>query len=188
MSNCREQILISTSDMLENQGFHATSLNDIVRASGAPKGSIYYYFPGGKNEIVMETVAFAGLRAAERIVTHLDMVDDPADAIRTFLEMVAYYVEESGFRAGGPLTIVASESATTNEMINLTCREAYTQLHAAFAQKLHKSGMNEAKAVSLSWTILAAVEGAIILSRTFQSGEPLREAAGAMAELINKTS
>lgn len=100
MSNSREQILLTTCDLLENQGFHGTGLNEIVKESGAPKGSLYYYFPDGKEEIVAETVRFAGQRTAERICSHLATIEDPAEAIQSFLETVAYHVEASGFRAG----------------------------------------------------------------------------------------
>lgn len=186
MSNSREQILLSTCELLENQGFHATGLNEIVKESGAPKGSIYYYFPEGKEEIVAATVQFAGQRTAERIRAHLAGVADPADAVRSFLETIAYHMEASGFRSGGPLTIVASESATTHERINQACQVAYTELREAFADKLRASGIEDTTAVSLAWTINAAIEGAIILSRTFHSGAPMREAGGQLARLIRQ--
>ncbi len=109
MSNSREHILLTTCDLLENQGFHATGLNEIVRESGAPKGSIYYYFPQGKEEIVAESVRLAGQRTTERIRLHLAEIEDPAEAIMSFIDRIAYHVEASGFRSGGPLTIVASE-------------------------------------------------------------------------------
>lgn len=186
MTNSREQILLTTCDLLENQGFHGTGLNEIVRKSGTPKGSIYYYFPKGKEEIVAETVRFAGLRTAERIRSHLDTIEDPAEAVQSFLETIAYHIEESGFRSGGPLTIVASESATTHERINLACQEAYTELREAFAAKFCAAGIEAEKAKSLAWTVNAAIEGAIILSRTFHTGNPLREAAGQLACLIRQ--
>jgi TetR/AcrR family transcriptional repressor of lmrAB and yxaGH operons len=184
MSNSREQILLTTCDLLENQGFHATGLNEIVKESKAPKGSIYYYFPEGKEEIVAEAVRFAGRRTAERIRSHLASIEDPAEAIRSFLETVAYHIESSGFRSGGPLTIVASESATTSERINQACQAAYTELREAFADRLRAAGLAEARAVSLAWTVNATIEGAIILSRTFHTGDPLREAGAQLACLI----
>jgi len=186
MSNSREQIILTTCDLLENQGFHGTGLNEIVKESGAPKGSLYYYFPEGKEEIVAETVRFAGRRTAERIRSHLATMEDPAEAIQSFLETIAFHIEASGFRSGGPLTIVASESATTHERINQACQDAYTGLRAAFAEKLRASGIPVERAEALAWTINATIEGAIILSRTFHSGHPLREAAGQLACLIRQ--
>ncbi len=186
MGNSREQILLTTCDLLENQGFHGTGLSEIVRESGAPKGSIYYYFPEGKEEIVAEAVRFAGRRTAERIRTHLAETEDPAQAVQSFLERIAYHIEASNFRAGGPLTTVASESATTHERINQACQEAYDGLREAFADKFRAAGIPEDCAVSLAWTVNAAVEGGIILSRTFHTGNPLRETGRQLACLIRE--
>jgi len=184
MTNTRDQILETTCDLLENQGFHATGLNEIVRESGAPKGSIYYYFPEGKEEIISESVAYAGQRVAERIQAHLAGTEDPAQAVQSFVETIAHHVEASGFRAGGPLTIVASESATTSERINQSCQEAYTQLRNAFAEKLTRAGIESENAASLAWMITSAIEGGIILSRTYHTGDPLRQVAASLFCLI----
>jgi TetR/AcrR family transcriptional repressor of lmrAB and yxaGH operons len=170
--------------MLENLGYHATGLNEIVRESGAPKGSIYYYFPDGKEAIVSQAVEFAGQRTAERIRASLAEIDDPAAAVRALIEQIAHHVEASGFRAGGPLTIVASETATTSERINATCRAAYALLREGFAGKLREAGRSPEEAAALAWTVTAAVEGAIILSRTYHSGDPLRQAAAHLEQLI----
>jgi TetR/AcrR family transcriptional regulator, lmrAB and yxaGH operons repressor len=184
MKNSREQILLATCDLLENQGFHATGLNEIVRESKSPKGSIYYYFPKGKEEIVAEAVKMSGLRVAERIRKSMAEIEDPAAAVQSFVEAIAYHVEASGFRSGGPLTTVASESATTSPRINQVCQEAYAALREAFAEKLRQGGRTEASAESLSWTILSMIEGATILSRTYHSGDPLRMAAAQLGKLI----
>ena len=60
MSSAREEILQATTALLEKQGSHATGLNEIIRESGAPKGSLYYYFPEGKDQLVSEAVLVAG--------------------------------------------------------------------------------------------------------------------------------
>jgi TetR/AcrR family transcriptional regulator, lmrAB and yxaGH operons repressor len=184
MTNSREQILITTCELIENQGFQATGLNEIVRKSGAPKGSIYYYFPEGKEEIVAETVRFAGQHMTEHIRSHLEHVEDAADAIQSFVSDLAQHIEESGFRAGGPITIVASESATTSERINLACQEVYTHLHEAFSAKLCSNGIEAEHAASLAWTIISTIEGAVILSRTFHTVHPLLKASQQLTSLI----
>ncbi len=184
MTTTRDQIIQTTCDLIENQGYHATGLNEIVKESGAPKGSIYYYFPDGKEGITAEAVLFAGRAVAERICTHLAATADPAEAVQSFVEMVAHFVEASGFRSGGPLTIVASETATTSEKLNLTCRDAYTLMREAFQTKLLGSGFSQERAASLAWMMTSATEGGIILSRTYHSGDPLRTVAKELACLI----
>lgn len=185
MTNTRDQIIQTTSNLIENQGYHATGLNEIVKESGAPKGSIYYYFPDGKEGIIAEAVLYAGETVAGRIRTHLDTKSDPARAVQSFVEEIAHFVEVSGFHSGGPLTIVASETATTSEKLNQTCREAYTMVREAFQSKLLESGFSQERAANLAWMITSVTEGAIILSRTYHSGDPLRIAARELACLIN---
>lgn len=180
----KEKIIQTASDLIENQGYHATGVNEIVRESGAPKGSIYYHFPEGKDGITAEAVRFAGETVAERIRVNLSEKTDPAESVQTFLETIAHYVEVSGFRSGGPLTIVASETATTNEKLNQTCREAYDLMRTAFAEVFLANGFSQERTDSLVWMITSTTEGAIILSRTYHSGDPLRIAAKELAILI----
>ncbi len=183
-ASAREQILQATCTLLENQGYHGTGLSEIVQTSGAPKGSIYYYFPGGKEEIVAEAMRFAGQQMAENIRTHLAEGGEARSALRSFIEQVAYHVEVSGFRAGGPLTIVSSETATTSERINLACREAYVMMQAAFAEKLEAEGRSAADAMRVAGLLLAAMEGAIVLSRTYHTVDPLRQVAAQVSCLM----
>lgn len=183
--NAREKIIQATYELLEDHGYHATGLQEIVARSGAPKGSIYYYFPEGKEGIAAETVAFAGERIAGRIRANLAETAGAAQAVRAFLETIAHFIEVSGFAAGGPLTIVASETATTSERLNLACRAAYDQMRAAFTEKFLASGLSAEQAHSLAWTVTSTTEGGIILCRTYHSGDPLREVAQHMALLIS---
>ena len=185
MTSTRDQIIQTTSELLENQGFHATGMNEIVKESGAPKGSIYYYFPDGKEGITAEALLFSGRMVSDRINIHLAKFDDPADSIRSFIETIAHYVEESGFKSGGPLTIVSSETATTNEKLNQVCREAYGMVRMAFQDRLIAAGFTEDKAENLAWVIVSAIEGGVILSRTYHTGEPLRKVARELAALVN---
>lgn len=184
MTTTRDQIIQTTCDLLENQGYHATGLNEIVRQSGAPKGSIYYHFPDGKEGITVETVKHAGQRVEERIHLHLSEVAHPAEAVQTFVETIAFYVEQSGFKSGGPLTIVSSETATTCEKINRACQDAYGLVRGAFQRKLTEGGFSAEQAEHLAWVIVSAIEGGVILSRTYHTGDPLRRVARELAGLI----
>jgi TetR/AcrR family transcriptional repressor of lmrAB and yxaGH operons len=184
MPTTRDQIIQATCDLIENQGYHATGLNEIVKVSGAPKGSLYYYFPEGKEGITVEAVLFAGKTVAERIRAHLAESGDLAQAVQTFLETVANFIETSGFRSGGPLMIVAAETATTSEKLNLTCREAYGMMRAAFEETFLSCGFSAQRAASLAWMVTSATEGGILLSRTYHSGDPLREVARELANMI----
>ncbi len=81
MSNTREQILQTTCEFLEKQGYHSTGLNEIVKESGVPKGSLYYYFPEGKEQITAEAVLQSGQVVSQRIRTGLAGNNNAAKAI-----------------------------------------------------------------------------------------------------------
>jgi len=184
MSTAREQILLTTSLLLEKQGFHGTGLNEIIRESGAPKGSLYYYFPEGKEQIAAEAILRSGKMTADRIRAGLAESHVPSKAIHDFILKIAENVELSGFGAGGPLTAVAMETTTQSKRINVACREAYGMLEAAFRDKLLESGFPANKANELARFITAAIEGGIILSRTYHSADPLRLVAKQLKSLL----
>jgi TetR/AcrR family transcriptional repressor of lmrAB and yxaGH operons len=184
MSNTREHILRTTCILMEKQGYHGTGLNEIVKESGAPKGSLYHYFPDGKEQITSEAVIQSGKATATQIQNGLIGNDDAAKAIHDFVLNIADHVESSGFAAGSPLTAVAMETATKSERINLACREAYSLLEKAFREKLLESDYSKVKADELGTFITAAIEGGIILSRTYHTGDPLRSVAKHLRVLL----
>jgi TetR/AcrR family transcriptional repressor of lmrAB and yxaGH operons len=183
--NTRDQFLETTCNLLETQGYYATGLNQIVQESGAPKGSLYYYFPDGKEELAAEAVKRTGMVLADRIQTNLAAYEQPADAVRAFLMRIADLAEESDFQSGGPLSTIAMETATSSELINLSCRDAFTGMRAAFKQKLIDVGVEAEQADELAIFCLAAIEGGILLSRTYHSGKPLRQVADQMHAVIH---
>lgn len=184
MNTTRDLIIEAACDLLENQGFHATGISQIVKESGAPKGSLYHYFPAGKDEIAATAIEHAGRTVADRISAGLASSDDPAAAVRCFVAFIADQVEASGYRSGGPLTTVAMETATTNERLNGACREAYSRLQGAFEAKLAQAGFADEQSRQLAMFITASIEGGIILCRTYHSGDPLRLVAAQLGYLI----
>lgn len=185
MSTAREQILQTTRTLLEKQGYHGTGLNEIIRESGSPKGSLYYYFPDGKEQIVAEAVTGSGNETAERIRMGLRESSSTSKAIYDFVMQVADHVELSGFSAGSPLTAVAMETATKSERINAACREAYGMLQSVFNEKLLECGFTKIKADELATFIVASIEGGIILSRTYHTADPLRLVAKQLKALLS---
>jgi TetR/AcrR family transcriptional regulator, lmrAB and yxaGH operons repressor len=177
MNKSQMHIIEITSALLERQGYNATGLNQIVAESGAPKGSLYYYFPDGKEQIGAETLLWSGERMAERIRAGLSKIEDAGEAVHLLAMSIANAIEASNFQAGGPLTTVALETATSSERLNLACREAYALMQSAFEEKLVENGFEETRAVHLAEYVLAVFEGSILLSRVQHSGNPLRQAA-----------
>lgn len=162
---------------MELQGYHATGVNQILSESGAPKGSLYYYFPDGKDGLTAEAIERTAVLVAERIQTAMAVDPDPAVAIPAFIRTLAHYVALAEYRSGGPISAIALEVASTNERLNTVCRAAFERWRDAFAVKLEAGGYDAAQALSLAALILAGIEGGTMLARTQRSPEPLQQIA-----------
>ena len=184
MSTTRDQLITKTCELLELQGYHATGLNQIIKESGTPKGSLYYHFPGGKEELATTAIARIGDLVLKRIQDNLAQVEHPADAIEQLIRTIAHSVELSDYRAGGPLTSVAMEAIATSEALRDECSRIYRAWQMAFADKLKQGGFTEARADQMSVLIIASIEGAVILCRTSRSRDPLDSIAREIGNLI----
>ncbi|MBD3276370.1 MAG: TetR family transcriptional regulator [Candidatus Marinimicrobia bacterium] len=184
MANKREDIIETTCALLESQGYHATGLNQILKESGAPKGSLYYYFPEGKEELAEEAIRRTAERVERNIRAQLAGYEDYVEAITSFIRTIASYVTEYEFKAGGPLTTLALESANTSERLTKACDRAYSSWCRAFSDILEQNGYPPARAASLAHLIISVIEGATVLSRTERSTQPIEDAAEEIARLL----
>jgi TetR/AcrR family transcriptional regulator, lmrAB and yxaGH operons repressor len=184
MAKTRDQIIEKTCELLELQGYHGTGLNQIIKESGSPKGSLYYHFPGGKEELAAEAISHVGEIVLRRIRDNLAQIDDPAEAVRSFIMNIAVNVERSGYRAGGPITTIAMETASSSETLRETCDRIYGEWQAAFADRLRAGGVDASRAERIALLAIAAIEGGVILCRTNRSRAPLEAVAQEIGLLI----
>jgi TetR/AcrR family transcriptional repressor of lmrAB and yxaGH operons len=188
MANVREQILLAACMLLEKQGYPATSLDEIVKESGTPKGSLYYYFPEGKEQIVSEAVLASGKILTERMRSELAKVDHPIQGLYEYLLRLADKVEEKRFVSGNPLTIVSVEAAGASERISQACQSVYAEIETVLQEKLACCGMTEVEAAEQARLVLASLEGGILLSRVYRSAEPLRALARHLRDSLQASS
>lgn len=184
MNTKREQIIETTCQLMEMQGYHGTGLNQILAESGAPKGSLYHYFPDGKVELGLEAIASSSNKIESRIRAVMAEIDDPVTAVTTFISTLAAQIDISGYRAGSPITAIALEAASTNDSLREACRQAYQNWQDAFYEKLRQGGFSEARSRLLATMIIAALEGGIILSRSQRSPKPLLDIAKEIETLL----
>ena len=184
----REKILATTSNLLERQGYHATGLNQIVKESGTPRGSLYYYFPDGKEQLATEAVTQRMDVMATWTRRFLGEIDDPIEAIHAMIMEMSRQSAQNGCGAGAPIAAVALEASNTSERIRKACANGYQGLQDVIAAKLVMGGFSAEKANSLATTINAAIEGAMILSRTTQDASILVNVANDMKTLVQVVS
>ncbi|HWS22917.1 MAG TPA: TetR/AcrR family transcriptional regulator [Anaerolineales bacterium] len=187
MSDNREKILLCSGILMEKRGYCGTGLNEIIQNSGAPKGSLYYYFPDGKEQIASEVAIRAGEIIAQRIRDMSKIYSEPSEVIFEFLKQIAKKMEENDFHSGSTITMMAMESVTQSKRINQACQEAYLTIINALKELLMDGGVEAERAQGMAEIIISAIEGGIILSRTFQSPDYIRRVADRIKQMLNST-
>ncbi|MCY8519389.1 TetR/AcrR family transcriptional regulator [Bacillus atrophaeus] len=182
----REKILHTASRLFQLQGYHATGLNQIVKESGAPKGSLYHFFPNGKEELAIEAVTYTG-KCIEDIIRHsMDKITDPVEAIQLFIKETASQFDSKESIQGIPVGLLASETALISEPLRTVCMKVFKSWEAVFAGKLMQNGFDEEEASKLGMLINSMIEGGIMLSLTNKNKAPLLLIAEQIPVLVRK--
>ncbi|MFN7250472.1 MAG: TetR/AcrR family transcriptional regulator [Anaerobacillus sp.] len=182
--NSKMKLLKTASRLFQLQGYHGTGLNQITRESGAPKGSLYYHFPNGKEELAVEAVKLTASLVTKRIENGINSNEDLVTALSNFLEKMAKHFQEEDCSKGVPIAAIALETSLVSEPLRSTCQNAYQSFETAFSKKLLQGGYEEAEAKELAILINSMIEGAFILSFTKGTNEPLLILAKQIPKLL----
>ena len=164
------------AQLLRERGYTGTGFREVIERTGAPRGSIYHHFPGGKAQLAGEAVDYVGGLAREAIEGAL-AEGDPIRALRAFVELWRSDFERSGYRAGCPIVAVAVESHDEAPELQDAADRAFARWEEAFAGSLRRAGVPRARAERLASLVVSAVEGAIIVSRARRDPAPLLDVA-----------
>lgn len=167
----RERMIVSTALLVRERGARATSLDAILAHSGAPRGSVYHHFPGGRDQLLREATQYAGEYVARRLERATG--DDPLAPLEVLFDDYRRNLVASDFRAGCPVVAVAIESAEDGPDLRDCTLAAFDRWRRAIAGSLEDSGVAAIRADELATHAIASFEGAIILSRAYRDLEPL---------------
>ncbi|MGV9270779.1 TetR/AcrR family transcriptional regulator [Kitasatospora sp. NPDC003701] len=180
----RERIVRSTSRLLRRQGYEGTGIKQIAREAQATLGSVYHFFPGGKQELAAEAIRHGGQEFAGLLRTGLATADDPAEAITACTGLLATSLRESEWQDGCPITSTALETVGRAPVIEQAVAEAFTHWRAVVAEKLLAGGLGADDARELAATVVSTLEGAELAAQVARDEEPLHTAGRHLARLI----
>jgi AcrR family transcriptional regulator len=179
-SDTKERIVNATAELFRRQGYTGTGLKQIVAEADAPFGSLYHFFPGGKEQLGDEVIRQAG-----RFYFHLfeaisDAAPDIVTATSDFFDGAAETLRITDYADACPIATVALEVASTNETLRQATADVFESWVDAATARAIEAGIHRVRARELAISFLASLEGAFVLSRAMRSTEPL-EVAGAQA-------
>jgi AcrR family transcriptional regulator len=185
MTSPRERMVISAALLIRERGAHPTAIADVLEHSGAPRGSAYHYFPGGRTQLLCEAIDYSGDFVAAKIgkaETGLDALDG----------LIAYYRKQllrSDYRSGCPVvavTVEAGDPAKQDQASPVIDRAAaaFARWTDLIAARLVADGVSAARAEELATLVIAAIEGAIIVARAARDPKPLDLTHGQLRDLL----
>jgi AcrR family transcriptional regulator len=185
MVSPRERMVISAALLIRERGAHPTAIADVLEHSGAPRGSAYHYFPGGRTQLLCEAIDYAGEHIAARIAKGQSGVD-------VLDELVADYRNQlirTDYRAGCPVVAVAVEAGDPTKQDQAAAvidraAAAFTRWTDLIAQRLVADGVSTRRAEELAMLTTTAIEGAIVVARASRDVKPLELVHGQLRTLL----
>jgi TetR/AcrR family transcriptional regulator, lmrAB and yxaGH operons repressor len=179
----RDAFVETTGRLLRRRGYAATGVKEIVERSGAPRGSLYFHFPGGKQELAVAAMEHTGRELREGIALLMSTPQGTALSLAGLIDALAAGLEASGYRDGCPIATVTLEAAGS-EPIRLTAERVFSSWLAELRLALIGEGMDEAGAERRALLVLSAIEGALILARARHDTGPLEAVKQELTELM----
>jgi AcrR family transcriptional regulator len=180
MTPTRDRILETSAELFRKQGYTATGVKQIVTAAQAPFGSVYHFFPGGKEQLGAEAIRVSGALYEQLLPAVLDQAPDLVTGVRDFFRLAGEHLRETDYVDACPIATIALEVSSTSETLRTACAEVFESWIAAGAARHEQAGLSSEKARELTIAMLAALEGAFVLARATRSIEPL-QVAGELA-------
>ena len=179
----RERMIETTAGLVHRRGFHGASLNEILLESGAPRGSLYYHFPGGKEELVLEATRHGVAFVTQVLKEVLTDSPDPAEGVRAFVEAAAHVLRDSGYVFGCPVAPIVLDSPESSALAEV-CQEALEEWQQVLVEGLGSGGIERGRAESLATMIVCGLEGGLLWARARRDIAPLDAVAEELASMV----
>lgn len=182
----RERIVLASAELLRRQGYAATGVKQIVSEAQVPFGSLYHFFPGGKEQLGEEVIRTAGAMYGLLLPAVFDNAPDILTGTREFFALAAQHLHESDYADACPIATVALEVSSSSEPMREACADVFGDWITAGTEQLVSTGIATETARELVTSMLCLLEGAFIFARAMRSREPLETAGRAMVALLEE--
>ncbi|MEV0644537.1 TetR/AcrR family transcriptional regulator [Phytomonospora sp. NPDC050363] len=183
-SPTRRRILDTGARLFRRNGYTGTGLKQITGEAGAPFGSLYHFFPGGKRELAAEIIRTEGAGYARTF----DVVraEDAVAGLRAWFAGAAEVLEAGDYADACPIAAIALEVASTDDDLRQATAEVFTDWIEQAAARFTEAGIAPARARTLAVSAIASLEGAFVLARALRSPEPVLSAGEIVVAAVER--
>jgi TetR/AcrR family transcriptional regulator, lmrAB and yxaGH operons repressor len=182
----RDRLLHATETLLREAGMAGTGIKDVVERSGAPIGSLYHFFPGGKMQLVTEALEIHAGRSHALIARFFDGKTSVATSVRKLFDTAAKGFEQAGADKGCAIGAVSLDLRAGDSEAQQICEDTFAGWADLIAP--HLPFPDKSMRASFAVAIVAALEGAFVLARAARSGAPFRDVGRALAAALRRQS
>jgi len=175
----------SAAQLIRTKGVSGTGMREVVQHARAPRGSLQHYFPGGKDQLVREAVAWAGTFSGDRVRRYAAEVSTPAELLAALVAQWRDQFRADGFAAGCPLVAATADVVAVNDALRGAVREGFTRWLAPLGEALRELGVPAERSGALALLVISALEGAIVLARAQEDVTPLDAVVDELSPLLD---
>ncbi|QWF76664.1 TetR/AcrR family transcriptional regulator [Amycolatopsis sp. CA-230715] len=179
----RARVLEAAGQLFRRKGYTGTGLKQIAAESHAPFGSIYHFFPGGKEQLADDVIRVSGPEYGQLVMSLLDSVPDPIEALGFAFRMAAEQLAATDYEDACPIATIALEVASTNEKLRIATSDVFDAWITGATAWFGRFVPDQERAKTLAYAMISMLEGAFVLARAARSGEPLLAAGRSIADL-----
>ena len=180
----RTRMLEATARLLQHRGYHGTSLSSILEASGAPRGSLYFHFPGGKDQLVVEATRIAVDETTRELREIFEATDNPARGVRAFVEAAARIMRETDYTFGCPVAPVILDATSDLAELAELCRQAFEEWVGLMQQSFVEAGIPKRRAYAVALLVESSVEGLLMIARAYRDVGPVLAVAAELEAAV----
>ncbi|MBV8851743.1 MAG: TetR/AcrR family transcriptional regulator [Methylobacteriaceae bacterium] len=181
----REKTLAAAAKLFREHGYEGTALHDILDAAKTPRGSLYFHFPRGKEEIGEAALTLAANAVRDAIAGAAATSKNGETFLIRIARGMAADLERSDYKQGCPIATTALETAARSQALGATARTAFQGWEEEIKAGLEKFGFSTRDADFIATAALSQLEGALLLARTYRNLEPMRRAENALKVLLS---
>jgi TetR/AcrR family transcriptional repressor of lmrAB and yxaGH operons len=165
ISSAREDMLAAAVELFRARGYEGVGVAELLTKSNAPRGSLYFHFPGGKEQIGAEVVERVGAEVAGRFRGLRESGVDMEKFIDTVFKTTAKECKERDYKASCPMAAIATGFGSDHPKLAAAVRTAFASWEQEIRLAAHARGMSEANAATFASAMLTAMEGAFVISK-----------------------
>jgi len=176
-NDTRARMLETAARLLRQRGYHGMAVSDVLVESGAPRGSLYFHFPGGKDQLVLEATRDAIDQATAALRQALAAEKTPARGVRVFVEHAAQLLEESDYTFGCPVAPVILDASGGVADLEELCRRAFEEWVGILQATFVAAGIPQRRARPLALLVESSIEGVLLIGRSYRDSSVLMTVA-----------